>query len=122
MQTKWFTFNDAGRRRWTVWLCDHHPVDDEGRQCLGLTNFERREILLSIRQSSAELVDTVMHEFVHAAGGIRPRSPVLALAEESVARRSEKGLWAILTSLGFRLPPLPDGFMALRKPKGKRAA
>lgn len=104
----WFRFHDANGNEWKVWIVLGRLLLGK-LDCAGVTDFKARTISVTARQTELELAETAMHELVHAACGEEPRSDLLREVEETICRSSEKGLTAILVSLGFQFPALPKG-------------
>lgn len=119
MRMLWFTIRDAGSRRWRVYLVSEClDPDDHGarRALLGITHFDRREIEVSIKQSWREAQNTVVHEVMHAAAGVKRDKPWSRELEEAFITKSERSMRTMIEQLGFRVPPLPDGVM-MQPPK-----
>lgn len=106
----WFKFRDASRREWKVYLVK--KLRHNGRLVHGLTVYERRTVLVAYTNDYREMCKTTLHECCHAGGnGVEVTNPHFDLvfaAEEDTIRRIEPGLWAILDSLGFAFPEIPD--------------
>lgn len=110
MRRLWFRCKDAAGRRWRVVLTDKKLSSGAHKDCYGVTDFERRCISISLRHSSMkELQETTMHELVHASCGVGLRDDMEEVAEETIARKAEAGLRALLLSSGFVFPEWPDG-------------
>jgi hypothetical protein len=106
----WFKFRDAKKREWRVFLVK--KLKHNGRLLAGLTQYEQRVILVHYTNDHRGMCETTLHECCHAGGdGVEvthPHFDLVYAAEEDAVKRIEPGLWAILSSLGFSFPPIPD--------------
>lgn len=117
---------DARGNEWKVYIVDGWAkIEDEPRghrRCYGVTDFDRREIELSIMQSWRTFKRTFMHEVGgHAALGVERPDDWDRRHEEKVMMRSEASLLRMMQQLGMRVPPLPEG-VKLRPRKHSRKA
>lgn len=115
----WFGFRDAGNYKWKVYLVDR-CTDEQGdfTTDLGTTEFERRRIEVTIRQTAREIRLAALHEIMHACGGKRRRAGNAMEIEEGYISRAEYSLASVFRQLGAKLPDFPKGF----RPQQKRAA
>jgi hypothetical protein len=109
---RWFTLDASDDEPWTVYLVD--SITEDGEDCLGLTRYVEREILVAAWQPFEELCYTTIHELLHAWSGEDPDDEVARLAEERFIRRAEAAAFHGLVQMGLRLPDLPRGFDAMR--------
>lgn len=118
MRLHWFKLRDAGGRMWNVYLVDalHDPDDGARKALLGLTHFDKRMIEISVLQSWRECQNTVMHEMMHAAAGVKRDKPWSRELEEAFVSKAERTLRRMAEQLGFRVPPLPKG-VKMQPPK-----
>lgn len=118
MRMPWFNLRDAGGRLWRVYLVDALVDPDDGarKALLGLTHFDKREIEICVRQSWRECQNTVMHELMHAAGGVKRDKPWSRELEEAFVSKAERTMRRMVEQLGFRVPPLPKG-VKMQPPK-----
>jgi hypothetical protein len=107
--------------------------------CLGACHPGERMILVDPNQSDGELQDTVLHELCHAsiaefrkkhaAQSKRQQErtpddarPVSHVSEErAVVSITRGGLTALAVAMGWKCPPLPEGFWE-RRARARKAA
>ena len=117
----WWKFRDHGKRQWSVFLVDKLNDEETGAALWGLTDFEKRHVYILATQPHNQLADTTIHELMHVSAGVDMRSEIEHAAEENFIQRASVGLWRIMSGLGMRLPPFPEGFKP-RAPKRKPRA
>ena len=117
----WWRFRDVGKRQWSVFLVDRLNDEDTGAPLWGLTDFEKRHVLILATQPHNQLADTALHELMHVAAGVNERTEIEHAAEENFICRASVGLWRLMSGLGMRLPAFPEGFKP-RAPKRKPRA
>lgn len=117
-QRKWFEFRDSESNPWVVKLVLGW-IEHNGEHCRGITELDKRKILISAMQTRSEVEETFWHESIHMACGLRvatsntqvEESKVDALesVEEHIAYASERNLKAMARSMGWLFPSLPRG-------------
>jgi hypothetical protein len=113
----WFTFKDGAFGEWSVLLV--RKVDKKDRR--GVTDADKRQILIKFSSDYTLLCRTFVHEMLHVAGKetVRdeddddPQNNMNFYAEELFIQGAEDRLHAILLSLGFKFPDIPDAAAAL---------
>lgn len=98
---------------WRMLFARPSEMMDNGIHRDGETNFATREILLDVTQPIRRIGPTIMHEHSHAAKGDGDGEGFILAAE--------RGLWDISQSMGWTLPPYPEGFREMRKRYLKRS-
>lgn len=112
----WWTETDVHLRRWRIWLTsdDLHPFmacGPSGNPYEGLIVYENREIFIFAGLRKADLLDTALHELIHA--NLWKRTIVGKRTEENAIRMVVPAIVATLKRHGWKPPELPDGWRRL---------
>lgn len=124
----WTSFTHKGKE-WKVILTTPALVPNKGlfrafrhkhNYNVGLCLYEARTIYVDAGQTEDEVGETLMHELFHL-----DREKYDYVKDHKFFEAQSPSVWAIYKQLGVRpLPPLPDGWMRLRRSsriwRGKR--
>ncbi len=110
----WF-HTKRGRDVWLVALATRsliNSMDDDPDECVGITIFDLRIVLVDAGISRPDQDETVLHELMHVSGHGRG---LKASAEETAVRAISPPLFALLYGMGLRWPRRPRGACAFER-------
>lgn len=111
---QWFRFR-VGRSLWRCIIVPRIVDENSGAELLGRAHLTKRVVEIAAWQEWSSILETTIHEMMHAAGGYRASRSIADIeAEERYISRAERRMWQIVVQFGFRLPDLPEGFAELR--------
>jgi hypothetical protein len=111
----WFRFY-ADCKRWSVFFSTDRITpelkNDDGSPLYGVCVYARKRIFIHAGRQRTEIVPTLVHEATHA---FLHAADLPDWIEEPLVYHLESHLASLLMQLNAELPPLPDGFEAMRK-------
>lgn len=111
----WFRFRDSHGEVWTVALATKPFVNRTARfgfECVGLTHYQMRIVLVDAGQAREHQDETLLHEILHVSAH-QARLP--DEDEERAITAMSPRLWPLLKMLGFRWPRRPCGAAELER-------